>query len=79
MIIRRDVFQAIADPTRRQIIEKIAGGPMHLNAKLSRPTWYASASPPQHKSLQRTNADGWRTQNEVDRQLSKVQDSTAAY
>lgn len=32
MIIRRDVFQAIADPTRRQIIEKIAGGPMHLNA-----------------------------------------------
>lgn len=32
MIIRRDVFQAIADPTRRQIIEKIAAGPMHLNA-----------------------------------------------
>lgn len=32
MIIRRDVFQAIADPTRRQIIEKIAGGPMNLNA-----------------------------------------------
>lgn len=32
MIIRRDVFQAIADPTRRQIIEKIAAGPMNLNA-----------------------------------------------
>ncbi|WP_316822474.1 metalloregulator ArsR/SmtB family transcription factor [Pedobacter gandavensis] len=32
MIIRRDVFQAIADPTRRQIIEKVAGGPMNLNA-----------------------------------------------
>ncbi|MBB2149324.1 ArsR/SmtB family transcription factor [Pedobacter gandavensis] len=31
MIIRRDVFQAIADPTRRQIIEKISGGPMNLN------------------------------------------------
>lgn len=31
MIIRRDVFQAIADSTRRQIIEKISGGPMNLN------------------------------------------------
>jgi DNA-binding transcriptional ArsR family regulator len=28
---RRDVFQAIADPTRRQIIELIAGKEMNLN------------------------------------------------
>lgn len=32
MIIRRDVFQAIADPTRRQIIDLVAAGPLHLNA-----------------------------------------------
>ena len=31
MIIRRDVFQAIADPTRRQIISRIAAGAMNLN------------------------------------------------
>lgn len=31
MKTRRDVFQAIADPTRRQIIERIAQGPMNLN------------------------------------------------
>ncbi len=31
-VARRDVFQAIADPTRRQIIELIAGKPMNLNA-----------------------------------------------
>lgn len=29
---RRDVFQAIADPTRRQIINLIAQNPMNLNA-----------------------------------------------
>ena len=29
---RRDVFQAIADPTRRQIIELISNDPMNLNA-----------------------------------------------
>lgn len=29
---RRDIFQAIADPTRRQIIELIAKEPMNLNA-----------------------------------------------
>jgi DNA-binding transcriptional ArsR family regulator len=32
MIVRRDVFQAIADPTRRQIINRIAAGAMNLNA-----------------------------------------------
>jgi DNA-binding transcriptional ArsR family regulator len=31
-IARRDVFHAIADPTRRQIINLIAQGPMNLNA-----------------------------------------------
>eukprot|EP01035_Chromulina_nebulosa_P011719 gene11719-15649_t len=31
MEIRRDVFQAIADPTRRQIINMIAGEPLNLN------------------------------------------------
>ena len=30
--MRRDVFQAIADPTRRQIIGMIANKPMNLNA-----------------------------------------------
>ena len=39
---RRDVFQAIADPTRRQIIHLIAKEPMNLNAiaenfQISRP------------------------------------------
>jgi DNA-binding transcriptional ArsR family regulator len=39
---RRDVFQAIADPTRRQIINLIAQKPMNLNAiadnfEISRP------------------------------------------
>ncbi len=39
---RRDVYQAIADPTRRQIIGLIAHKPMNLNAisdnfKISRP------------------------------------------
>jgi DNA-binding transcriptional ArsR family regulator len=29
---RRDVFQAIADPTRREIITLIAGRPMNLNS-----------------------------------------------
>ena len=29
---RRDVFQAIADPTRRQIINLIAAQPMNLNS-----------------------------------------------
>lgn len=32
MIVRRDVFQAIADPTRRQIISRIAAESMNLNA-----------------------------------------------
>src|SRR5258705_13648048 len=41
-IARRDVFQAIADPTRRQIIELIVDKAMTLNAiadnfKISRP------------------------------------------
>lgn len=31
-MMRRDVFQAIADPTRREIIGLIAKGPMNLNA-----------------------------------------------
>jgi DNA-binding transcriptional ArsR family regulator len=30
--MRRDVFQAIADPTRRDIISMIAGQPLNLNA-----------------------------------------------
>ena len=29
---RRDVFQAIADPVRRQILQLVAEKPMHLNA-----------------------------------------------
>ncbi len=29
--MRRDSFQAIADPTRRAIIQKLAGRPMNLN------------------------------------------------
>ncbi|MEO6037618.1 MAG: metalloregulator ArsR/SmtB family transcription factor [Saprospiraceae bacterium] len=32
MDTRRDVFQAIADPTRRAIIHLIAARPLHLNA-----------------------------------------------
>lgn len=32
METRRDVFQAIADPTRRRIIDLIANEPMNLNA-----------------------------------------------
>lgn len=32
MEARRDVFQAIADPTRREIIGLIASGPQNLNA-----------------------------------------------
>jgi DNA-binding transcriptional ArsR family regulator len=40
--MRRDVFQAIADPTRRQIISMIAGHSLNLNTvsekfKISRP------------------------------------------
>ena len=31
MIIRRDVFQAIADPTRRQIIGMVADKPLNVN------------------------------------------------
>lgn len=30
MVERRDVFQAIADPTRRIIIQKLADGPLNL-------------------------------------------------
>ncbi len=41
-VTRRDVFQAIADPTRRDIINLIASEPMNLNAiaknfEISRP------------------------------------------
>ena len=32
MKTRRDVFQAIADPTRREIIQRIAQEPLNLNA-----------------------------------------------
>ena len=32
MEIRRDVFQAIADPTRREIINLISEAPLNLNA-----------------------------------------------
>ena len=32
MEIRRDVFQAIADPTRRQIISLVAQQPLNLNS-----------------------------------------------
>lgn len=32
MDVRRDVFQAIADPTRRQIIEMLTRGSLNLNA-----------------------------------------------
>lgn len=31
MIVRRDVFQAIADPTRRQIIHMVADKPLNVN------------------------------------------------
>lgn len=30
--MRRDVYQAIADPTRRQILALLAGNPINLNA-----------------------------------------------
>lgn len=30
MIERRDVFQAIADPTRRMIIHKLSSGPLNI-------------------------------------------------
>ncbi len=41
-MMRRDTFQAIADPTRRQIIHILAHGPLNLNAvagnfRISRP------------------------------------------
>lgn len=32
MVIRRDVFQAIADPTRREIIGLLARGSLNLNS-----------------------------------------------
>lgn len=32
MKIRRDVFQAIADPVRREIIQRIAAEPLNLNS-----------------------------------------------
>lgn len=34
--MRRDVFQAIADPTRRKIISMIAGQPLNVNAVAER-------------------------------------------
>ena len=42
MELRRDVFQAIADPTRREIIQLLSRQPLHLNAvvehfEISRP------------------------------------------
>jgi DNA-binding transcriptional ArsR family regulator len=36
MEARRDVFQAIADPTRREILNKIAQQPLNLNAVAER-------------------------------------------
>jgi DNA-binding transcriptional ArsR family regulator len=36
MITRRDVFQAIADPVRREIILQIASAPLNLNAVAER-------------------------------------------
>ena len=36
MITRRDVFQAIADPVRREIILQIAAAPLNLNAVAER-------------------------------------------
>ena len=44
------------------------------NTELSRPAWYTRASPQQHDTLQRANAEGWRAQNTVDHQLRDVQD-----
>ena len=41
---------------------------------LSRPDWYASASPDQHATLQLANAEVWRAQNAVDQHLRDVQD-----
>lgn len=35
MIARRDVYQAIADPTRRDIIHLLAGKPHNLNSVVS--------------------------------------------
>ncbi len=35
-LARRDVFQAIADPTRRKIIELVANEAMNLNAIATR-------------------------------------------
>ena len=32
MKIRRDVFQAIADPVRREIIQRVAAEPLNLNS-----------------------------------------------
>jgi DNA-binding transcriptional ArsR family regulator len=31
-MVRRDVFQAIADPTRREIINMVSDKPLHVNA-----------------------------------------------
>jgi DNA-binding transcriptional ArsR family regulator len=30
--MRRDVFQAIADPTRRRILNMVSGGPLNINS-----------------------------------------------
>ncbi len=43
-------------------------------ADLSRLPEYTRATPAQHQALQTANADGWRAQNAVDRQLRDVQD-----
>lgn len=41
---------------------------------VARPAWHTSASTEQHQALGAFNAEGWRTQNALDRQLSDVKD-----
>ncbi|AZF35860.1 hypothetical protein C4J88_1061 [Pseudomonas sp. R4-39-08] len=43
-------------------------------ADLSRLPAYTRALPAEHQALQAANAEGWRTQNAVDRQLRDIQD-----
>ncbi|WP_313450781.1 NEL-type E3 ubiquitin ligase domain-containing protein [Pseudomonas rhodesiae] len=43
-------------------------------ATLTRPAGLAGLTSAQHQALQEANADGWRTQNQVDRLLSDIQD-----
>ena len=44
------------------------------SAVLPQPTRYTRATTDQHHALRTANAEGWRTQNAVDRRLSNVQD-----